>query len=66
MNKEEEENLRAEVISDLSCIAENWDEGIMQSLMVGEFDFKYALKLTIDCLKYYVNAIINLRRLINE
>ncbi|KKM68962.1 hypothetical protein LCGC14_1455660 [marine sediment metagenome] len=66
MNKEKEEELRAEVISDLSCIAENWDEGISQALMVGEFDYKYALTLTIDCLKYYVEAIIKLRCLINE
>jgi len=65
MNKEEEEKLRAEVISDLSCIAENWDEGITQSLMC-DFDYDHALTLAIDGLRYYVNAIIKLRCLINE
>jgi len=64
MNKEEEEKLRAEVISDLACIAENWDEGITQYLMC-DFDYEDALTLVIDCLRYYVNAIIKLRCLIN-
>ena len=63
LNKEQEEELRAKVIENLSIISEHWDESISRNLMMNPFDYNSAFKFCLEGLELWIKALKLLEKL---
>ena len=63
LNKEKEEELRAEVIEKLSIISEHWDEEVERNLMMSPFNYNSAFEFCLEGLELWVKALKILEKL---
>lgn len=63
MDKEQEEELRAEVIVHLSIISEHWDESISRNLMMSPFNYNSAFEFCLEGLELWIKALKLLEKL---